>query len=710
MDSYSSIVVINDDEVQLELYTLWLRNAGYTIMRFNSSEKALVYLHETEIPPALILTDLYMPGIDGWKLCRLLRSKEYLRYRDVPILVISATFAGADAQEISRDIGANFFLSAPVKREKLISTVESVLQGDKISPSSYVLVVEDSSLQCEIVEKAFTKKGFIVVTAENAVTARESFYRYIPEVVILDYHLPDIKGDDLLEEFRRALPHTVLIMMTTDPNPLLAVEWMRKGAAAYIKKPFDPTYLVTLCVKAIKERKLLYVEQLLETRTKQLKESSERMGKVLSTMEIGLIIHNPDKTVDWVNGFMRRSFPKENPEGKICYRFFEGRNTPCEQCAVEECFKTEKISETVSHNKKDHRWYHSIAHPLFNEEGTVAQVLETVSDITKQKKSEEFLRQVFEAIVHPLYVVRVDDYSLEMTNTAARNLGEGTTCYELTHNRNTPCEGKEYSCPIEEIRRTGKSTSLIHTHSNEGVPLLVEIHAFPIFNENGKLDRVIEYSMDVTEREEAKKRQEQALKEKEILLKEVHHRVKNNLSVVVALLSLQSSEIDNEDVKSYFHEAMGRIESMALVHDKLYKSNDLSGVDIGNYLDDIVGQLIDTYRGTNPPIEYSVDSPHYHIDLDTAVPLGLIINELVTNSLKYGFSNSSNGKISISLEKKGSNFHLSISDNGSGFEKDQIESTSLGLVLVKILSEQIDATYSIDSTPKGTVSTLNFSV
>ncbi|MCF7928537.1 MAG: response regulator [Spirochaetales bacterium] len=703
----SLVLVLNDDPLQLDYYSLLLEEAGYQVVRFQNSEEALHFLHKTDFPPDLIITDLYMPCIDGWKMCRLLRSVEYERYHDVPILIISATFAGADVERISSDLGANAFLSAPVKKGQFLSTVKALLQGETVNNYQSVLVVDDSELLCEIVEGACKQHGYNVIQAGTVKTAWEKYSIHNPDVVIIDYLLPDGKGDELLEEFRTLQPHGVFIMMTSDPNPKLAVEWMYKGASAYIRKPFEPEYLVSLCNKAIRERKLLFVEELLEERSRELIENNELMGRILSTMEIGLIIHNPDRTVDWVNGYIRRSFSNGDPIGKVCYRFFEGRERPCEQCAVRECFRTGEISEVVSYNKKNHHWFHSIAHPLKDKEGNAAQVLETVVDITEQKQSAEFLKQVFEAIVHPFYVVQVDNYLVQMANSAAGPLSEGTTCYGLSHHADAPCNGADHPCPIEEIKRTGKPAVVIHHHYIDEVQRLFEVHAFPLFDEEGKLERVLEYSIDVTEREEAKNRQTKALREKEVLLKEIHHRVKNNLSVVTALLNLQSSEADNQELKNHFLDAIGRIESMALVHEKLYQSNDFSAVNIRSYIEEIVGQLIETFRSNESIIHCSFNVSESYIDLDTAVPLGLIINELVTNSLKYAFPDSHSGMITITLKAMEKNHRLRVEDNGKGI-RDENRKASLGLTLVQALAEQIEGTFFITSDQNGTIGTLEF--
>jgi two-component sensor histidine kinase len=182
--------------------------------------------------------------------------------------------------------------------------------------------------------------------------------------------------------------------------------------------------------------------------------------------------------------------------------------------------------------------------------------------------------------------------------------------------------------------------------------------------------------------------------QKEILLKEIHHRVKNNLQVISSLLSLQSNDIVDTNALDAVKEGQNRVKSIALIHQKLYQNEDLSSVDFDVYAEELVSYLRAALQSTNSNIEINVEAHNVSLDIDTAVPLGLILNELVTNSLKYAFPNEEEGYVNISLEysNKENMLQLKVEDNGIGLPAnfDISKSTSLGLKLVRMLCQQLD--------------------
>lgn len=208
----------------------------------------------------------------------------------------------------------------------------------------------------------------------------------------------------------------------------------------------------------------------------------------------------------------------------------------------------------------------------------------------------------------------------------------------------------------------------------------------------------------------AKQKIESQNREKEILLKEIHHRVKNNLQIVMSLLRLQTYNLEEGKTKTILDESRNRIASMALTHEMLYKGDDLANIGYNVYIERLVESLDESLNFEQIPIEYDIKVPEIKLKLDTAIPLGLLINEILTNTFKYGLSQKTGAQIYIELKKTEPNkYHLAIGDNGSGFSQNKTadNSDSLGLQLIETLADQLDGTVTRKNL-RGTHYTINF--
>lgn len=196
------------------------------------------------------------------------------------------------------------------------------------------------------------------------------------------------------------------------------------------------------------------------------------------------------------------------------------------------------------------------------------------------------------------------------------------------------------------------------------------------------------------------------INEKEVLLKEIHHRVKNNLQVITSLLSLQASFIKDTQAKALFRYSQYRINSMAMIHEMLYQSEEISRIDYGEYTRKLIDGLIISMRGSENKIEVDHDVKDIYLNIDTAIPLGLLINEVITNALKYGIPKEEPGRLHLSIKKVEGfkNYILHIGDNGVGFSEEINfrSSDSLGLMLIHKLSVQLKGNIEKDNQLKGT--------
>ncbi len=221
----------------------------------------------------------------------------------------------------------------------------------------------------------------------------------------------------------------------------------------------------------------------------------------------------------------------------------------------------------------------------------------------------------------------------------------------------------------------------------------------PVHDEQNEIISQVLVLRDISKRVKMEDMLKESLDEKEILLKEVHHRVKNNLQVIISLLNLQSRQTADLD-SSHLVESQSRIQSMAFVHEQLYRHDNLSRIDFDRYVHDLVAYLIKVYQVRERPIEFKLSIDRIDLDVDQAIPSGLLINELISNALKYAFPENSSGQINVRANVlEDNNVQIHIDDNGVGLPegRDVLEGDTLGLQLVQRLTKQLDGDFNIRS-------------
>ncbi len=237
----------------------------------------------------------------------------------------------------------------------------------------------------------------------------------------------------------------------------------------------------------------------------------------------------------------------------------------------------------------------------------------------------------------------------------------------------------------------GKNIELTCQHKN-GQQISILLTASLLHDVQGNIQEIICMVQDISEHKQAEKKIKAALAEKEVLLKEIHHRVKNNMQVISSLLDLQSTYLEDEAAQEMMQESRRRVRSMALVHEQLYQSADLARIDFADYVHDLVGYLGRVYGNMVREVMIEVDISRVALTVETAVPLGLIINEMVSNAYKHAFPDGRSGQIHISLQEiNDDQFCLFVQDDGRGFpaDVDFRHSPSLGLTIIMTLVDQL---------------------
>ncbi|MDH5466825.1 MAG: PAS domain S-box protein [Candidatus Aminicenantes bacterium] len=344
------------------------------------------------------------------------------------------------------------------------------------------------------------------------------------------------------------------------------------------------------------------------------------------------------------------------------------------------------------------RWIYTSSRPVLDED-RVAGVQGVLTDITERKRAEEalqareaYLDQLFESAQEAIVMSDSDGKALRINEEFTRVFGytkeeaAGRRVDELIVPENLQQEALSITRSVSKGEKIAMETVRCH---KDGTPIDVSVLASPIII-NGELAGTFGIYRDITRRKQDEEQIRASLKEKEILLQEINHRVKNNMQIISSLLNLQSRHIEDKKALELFQSSQNRVKSMALIHERLYQSKDFTRVDVADYVRSLTNQLFITYGIDQSAIKLKVDIKDIFLDMNTAIPCGLIINELVSNSLEHAFPRGAQGEIKITMHPLNKNeIELIVSDSGVGMpEGRELKNTqSLGLYLVSMLAE-----------------------
>jgi len=511
--SKKALVVLVNDEPQLsKLLCALLEEQGLRVSAHESVEDALSFLNEHGAP-ALIVTDLHMPVIDGWQFCRMLRSQEYPAFNDVPILVVSSTFSGADAEEMTADLGANAFLPAPFKGDMLKSYVSDLLSGKPVRLTVDCLIVEDDEAQAKLFAHSFKTARYAVRLAGSGKEAQRLFKKRTPAVAVIDYRLPDMDGSDLLKQFKDSNAETVVVVITGDATPELALHLTRNGADAYVRKPFDPEYLVTVCEQARRRQALLRVEQLLMERTQELQESERKYRLLLDAVPESVLVHDDTGEILHINevGAGRLELPAEQIIGKNIREFLTPENARRVSANVRRVRADGAHRfETVYVSAAGNQIQVEVNERLVDFQGQRV-VLSIGRDVTARKEAEGALRENEErlrGILSSLYETAIVVFDPDGTYVACWTPAELDQRYGIRgsdlvgkHLSKTSIggEGKDRLRAVRRVVESRKSCREEYEVHYPGGDFWHDMTLSPMLDGDGQVSAVVGFVRDVTE-------------------------------------------------------------------------------------------------------------------------------------------------------------------------------------------------------------------
>jgi PAS domain S-box-containing protein len=620
--------------------------------------------------------------------------------------------------------------------------------SEKIS----ILVVDDDEGTRKSLTLLLKRKGFDTESAETGKEALAIAQGKQISLALLDVKLPDIMGTQLLAPLKQTNLDMSIIMITGFASVENAVQSLTAGAFGYITKPIDLDGMLARIKTALDHQHLVTEVRLAED---ALRESEEKFRGIFDTINDGIQIHEiepdgkPGKFIE-VNDVACRmlQYTREELLGLGPLDIVSGYHSrPFDEIIGELSTTGHAIFET-GHRRKDGTIIPvEINAHVVNLQGK-RMTVSAIRDITERKRaevalkeSETYLKTIFNSTQIGLLIIDPVTHSIYDVNPAAlkligrtKNELIGTICHQFI------CPAERGKCPITDLGQKNDNSERIFLRADGGripilktvIPIVIQDHSYLLESfvditkrklmesEIRSLNTVLEQR--VKERTEALSKTNEALEEenaqrleaegklqasndeKVLLLKEIHHRVKNNLQIIVSLLRLQKRQIVDTATQQQILDSEGRIRSMALVHEKLYRSTDLASINFDDYLKTLVNQLVTLYATNSGQIRIVIDMKGISVDINQSIPLGLIMNELISNAMKYAFPEGRTGELSISGMQQGGSNVFTVRDNGIGIPEDfdWRETKTLGMNLVIMLTDQLNGTIELEK-GEGTV-------
>lgn len=584
----------------------------------------------------------------------------------------------------------------------------------------HILIVDDEVLISDHIADFLERKGFMATKASSGEKAIHILDKgFLPDLILMDIDLGPGRMDGTETTARINQQYDIPVVFHSCHSDDATINKTKAVSKHGIinKVPGNEIFLLATIDTALS----------LHETTRQLKESEERYRTLAEAAHDMIFIINRQERVEYVNQFAIRQFGRSMNKilGKSIGEIFPAETFAHQHSAIQSVFKTgiPVYRENEIQFPNVRIWLGTWLVPLRNKSKQPRTVLGIARDISERKKaemalreSEERFRNLFENSTIGIYRTTPDGRILLANPALVRMLGYST--FKDLALRNLEESGFEpgyiRSQFKKRIEAEGKVIGLESAWKRrDGSVIYVRESAKAVREADGQVAYYEGTVEDITEKKRAEERIQKTLSEKEMLLTELQHRVKNNMAVISSLLSLEMRNLKDPEAVRIFNESRNRIESMSRIYDKLTHSENLRMIDFRDYIRDLVGNLFRSYNIHLHTIRLELNIADVHIDLHKAIPCGLILNELISNTLKYAFPDGRSGNLSVYMKMKTSKtVELIVKDDGVGFVKPFNRETlkTLGLHIVWKMVEQLEGRIRLTTSGQGSQFRIGFPV
>lgn len=548
--------------------------------------------------------------------------------------------------------------------------------------------------------------------AESKLKGEHSF-----ETILLDLSLPDSEGIDLVNKILKVSDSVPVIVLTGYSNLDFSIESLSKGISDYLLKD---ELSATLLHKSI----IYSLER--NTYSRELKKSEQNYRHLFEFSPVPMLVYD----------FYNLAILDVNKAAIQNYGYTKEEFLSKTIRDIRPPETVEKLEKDVESLRKNPRQNHTGVYLHQKKSGETIQVevrgsaieykdrsarLVLAEDITEKLIEQQRLKQLESVVTNTTEsvvileaepttkkgrkILYVNDAFTEMTQYS-RDEVLGSTLHFL----NGPDTAREEISRLNKAMQDWEICNVeFINYKKDGTPFWINTSMVPVTGKDGEYIQWVAIGRDISKQKAYEKRLKNSLTEKEVLLSEIHHRVKNNLAVISSLMQLQAIKAGNEELEKKLYDSVFRISTMSTIHEILYQSGNFSKLNFSEIIEKLIANLERVFGGEKR-IEHDIEQTPIELNINQAIPCALMINEVVTNIYKHAFKGRESGVITASINLKDDQVFVEIADNGVGIPEnlDATETDSMGLHLIQVLTAQLRGESDLRRSENGTVFTLKF--